>query len=599
MASTKTAFEIVKEDDFVEYFLFPVGYDINNDSSLEEVTKRVNTIVNKYASSYIWQKDQFNVIPRNIAGLPLLVDNEESLPPHLYGTLHYGENIEDEWFLVFLLQQLTKEISGLVVRVVDSDGEFLLIEAANFLPKWASPENCDQRVYIYEGSVHLIPLANIEEEDDEEDDAITVAQAIERVRSDSASTKAADVIQNAINKRIEGYPSKIEDDLHRANVYVPVGVAALLKERPSLIAPAVIGFCHRDPIDVRVCRAMRYFPPETRVMTSVTFTKCLYAMLLQQKFVPDRRTGWNLPPQSSSTFQAHSLGMKIDLLEGSQEYNKLEKIAKDYYRSHTTSYQPSIGQIVLRLLDTIEYDVEEMKKAEKHLPTSDDDSWLQVSVEDLDRLMAERYGGKQAARSMEVSSHLSTFLKHVSTHEGAEFPSLNGECSSGAGAGGAGSGAVAMETEADDEDSARVNFDQDAFSCAVQNILDFVVPEDSWDLDSDGSGMSSYEDEAEMDLGKRKTDAKSETPITELKQYMDQMDRELSTTTLGQSFEKKVVNKAKKGMEDSFSDIENFEPVDIDMNALKNILESYQAEMGGSGPASNLLGPMGVKLDKK
>ncbi|XP_039300568.1 protein ecdysoneless-like, partial [Nilaparvata lugens] len=86
-------------------------------------------------------------------------------------------------------------------------------------------------------------------------------------------------------------------------------------------------------------------------------------------------------------------------------------------------------------------------------------------------------------------------------------------------------------------------------------------------------------------------DGKSETPITELKQYMDQMDRELSSTTLGQSFEKKVGKAAKKGMEDSFSDIESFEPVDIDMNALKNILESYQAEMGGSGPASTLLGP--------
>lgn len=54
-----------------------------------------------------------------------------------------------------------------------------------------------------------------------------------------------------------------------------------------------------------------------------------------------------------------------------------------------------------------------------------------------------------------------------------------------------------------------------------------------------------------------------------------------------------------KGMEDSFSEVENFEPVDIDMNALKNILESYQAQMGGAGPASNLLGPMGVRLEKK
>lgn len=31
-------------------------------------------------------------------------------------------------------------------RVIDSDGEFLLIEAAECLPNWANPENCDQRV---------------------------------------------------------------------------------------------------------------------------------------------------------------------------------------------------------------------------------------------------------------------------------------------------------------------------------------------------------------------------------------------------------------------------------------------------------------------
>lgn len=30
------------------------------------------------------------------------------------------------------------------------------------------------------------------------------------------------------------------------------------------------------------------------------------------------------------------------------------------------------------------------------------------------------------------------------------------------------------------------------------------MPEDSWDLDSDESGMSSYEDEAEMDLSRKK-----------------------------------------------------------------------------------------------
>jgi hypothetical protein len=59
------------------------------------------------------------------------------------------------------------------------------------------------------------------------------------------------------------------------------------------------------------------------------------------------------------------------------------------------------------------------------------------------------------------------------------------------------------------------------------------------------------------------------------------------------------VNSSTSTEGDTFEDIEAFEPVDIDMNALKNILESYQSQMGGAGPASNMLGPMGIKLESE
>lgn len=48
------------------------------------------------------------------------------------------------------------------------------------------------------------------------------------------------------------YPERIAESLHSCNVYVPVGVAALLKARPSLVSPAVTAFSHRDPIDLKV-----------------------------------------------------------------------------------------------------------------------------------------------------------------------------------------------------------------------------------------------------------------------------------------------------------------------------------------------------------
>ncbi|KAL3284739.1 hypothetical protein HHI36_018884 [Cryptolaemus montrouzieri] len=76
---------------------------------------------------------------------------------------------------------------------------------------------------------------------------------------------------------------------------------------------------------------------------------------------------------------------------------------------------------------------------------------------------------------------------------------------------------------------------------------------------------------------------------TKMQVYMDEMDKELSSTTIGESFVKKD--------KDMFEDVEDFSPVDIDMNALKNILESYKSQLGEAGPSSNMLGPMGVDLD--
>uniref|UniRef100_A0A023F1B7 Putative mads box transcription factor n=2 Tax=Triatoma infestans TaxID=30076 RepID=A0A023F1B7_TRIIF len=628
MATVRDVLENVREEDFVEYFLFS-NQDSENPSELyRRLGRQVEDIVKESCKDYIWQKDEFRVISRNVNDLPPIIDNEERLPPHLYGVTHYGENIEDEWFIVYLLIHLTKNIPGLIARVIDTDGEFLLIEAADFLPKWASPEVCDKRVYIFNGEVHIIPK-------EKEKEIIYVGEALQKIRNNPHLTKASDQIQGAITSRVQGYPDKIQELLHQTNAYVPAAVAALLKERPSLIAPAISAFCHRDPVDMRACRAMRYFPPETRVMCQVKMTRCLYAMLLHHKYTPDRRTGWCLPQQNSPDYLAHSIGIKLacgfeilvsqckvkdgddlendkgwlrykqslqdkgyfnDLLEGSVGYTRLETEAKDYYRAHAMYSQTPLGKTVLDILNNLEVDVEGMKRAENSLPPPDDDSWMEISSEDLDKILSERYGSRPNTSVNDISTHLSTFLEHVSGLEGVEHPLVNKDGVPLRPKRGVKKNKSQQEQTRDDDNN-RISFDQEAFTCAVQNILDFAVPEDSWDLESEESGMSSYEDEVEMDLSRKKTGKRRESEgsqgKSELKQYMDQMDRELSNTTMGQSFHKKSA----KGMEDSFSDIESFEPVDIDMNALKNILESYQAQMGGAGPASNLLGPMGVCLE--
>lgn len=64
----------------------------------------------------------------------------------LRGRTDYGDSVEDEWLVVYIFRELSKQHPQIWGRIVDTDGEFLLIEAANVLPRWLNPEVADFRV---------------------------------------------------------------------------------------------------------------------------------------------------------------------------------------------------------------------------------------------------------------------------------------------------------------------------------------------------------------------------------------------------------------------------------------------------------------------
>lgn len=143
----------VRNEDYVEYFLYPTKNIIDPDEqerTLKSLLKEAIKIVEDLSENYIWHKDEFKLTIKSPQSKILEEEFEyvsvDDTLPHLYGLTFYGDNIEDEWFIVYLLQQITKKLNDIVVRVIDSDGEFLLIEAANYLPSWADPETCEGRV---------------------------------------------------------------------------------------------------------------------------------------------------------------------------------------------------------------------------------------------------------------------------------------------------------------------------------------------------------------------------------------------------------------------------------------------------------------------
>lgn len=410
--------ELVREEDYVEYFVFP---DIKAASDKPEIVKHQLLEVQEKCMSfvkdmvqtmnYIWHKDVFQLIARlctkeerllydddciqgenngenvnadNIKGkyIPLKLENKDStlafitavsvvletdsiLPPHLYGVTHYGDNIADEWFIVYCLMKFSALNADCVIRVVDNDGEFLLIELADLLPKWANPETCEKRVYISHGRIHLVqnsPSNMLR--------AMAVSKAVERVRANPELYRISSEMQMIIDQRFNDFQSTNPSTyLHHQIVRIPINIACILKKRPDLVAVAVRAFCDRDKVDMQCCRAMRYFPPEHRIRMNVRFTRCLYAMLNHSKYVPDRKTGWNFNAKlNTEQYKEDLLGIKLacgfEILVSRAKGHKNKNENND---SDGITLDNSIGwQLFYKNLQSKGYFQEYLEHSEKH-----------------------------------------------------------------------------------------------------------------------------------------------------------------------------------------------------------------------------------------
>lgn len=228
----------------------------------------------------------------------------------------FGDCINDEWFVIYLLYQISISLPDAVITVSDNDGEVLLIEAAMELPSWLDPSNSQNRVYLYKGEVHIIPLASspadILQMPEGSSTTLRRERAIDMIRHPSGFVKtvAGPGIQKAINDRIACYPKAAQDETHRARCLLPKHAAYVVLREPQLLPLAVEAFYLRDPVSLKACAAMRKFSPVANVEATVRFTKTTYAQLVSQKFYAPKP--FRLPPVSrKKEYQIAELGMKL------------------------------------------------------------------------------------------------------------------------------------------------------------------------------------------------------------------------------------------------------------------------------------------------
>lgn len=443
-------------------------------------------------------------------------------------------------------------------------------------------------------------------------------------------------------------------NMHTVRVRVPVSVAQVLKNEPCLISLAVEGFYDRDIDSMKYAAKMERFygSGEEIVEASVRMSRAMYAQLMQQTFQAPK--GYPMPPRGDARVYAEAeLGMKIacgfemmyqlrkkdgvegkgstweafkeslersgyfeGLLPGSKEYRRLMENGQEYFKNSSLYSRASemMGAPVRRIDEilALPHSADDFRGQE--LPPSDDDSWLYNGEDELNAAILERqqemevynskHKGKQKLKEHQdsgpsserlddsglgdIAKSMQAFVQKMSSYKGAEVP--------------------------ENRNLEGVDFDVDRFMKDMETVIGHQGSEDTHsneDIEEGSSCDSDMDFDDSEDGSDIEPSENNEEGDAFMGAYTDVLNEELKTSTLNKSFVRanaqslKVnegTSNAAEGMDvqgkSSASENmdEEFTPVDVDVNLVKSFLDSFSSQQGLPGPATNLLGLMGLHL---
>ncbi|KAJ7655173.1 SGT1 protein-domain-containing protein [Mycena polygramma] len=305
-------------EDTLQYALYPPP-SLSDKASVASFAACISAWVDLLLPDFLWHRDAFEL---------KVASRSDSEGYFLEGRMRVGDCVDDEWCAVWLLKQVSSKWD-MAISVFDSDGEFLLIEAADALPTWVTPTNSENRVWIFGSQLHIIPLSHVsppsrkqqrrklpgradsDDEGENQEDFISIEDSLKILRDESIETLASTDVQNAVWGRTNGYPAAARSHVHATKVYVPLDIARALASDPSLIQKPVETFYTRDAIQLRAAHRMSRFPPEPNVLRTVKMTRTAYAQLLGQKFFPPKVFGQWKANEGSDEWRWRDVGMKI------------------------------------------------------------------------------------------------------------------------------------------------------------------------------------------------------------------------------------------------------------------------------------------------
>lgn len=569
-----------RDDTLVRYELFLLRSSSNTDhgstrSEAERVRDECLAFAERQTRQFLWHRERFHLEVQALPdALAQASGGDTLLPFYLAGSTSVGDAVMDEWVVAALVVALTEQHKEIVARLHDSDGEFLLIECADALPDWVTPENTEHRVLLKNGKL-ILPRpsgarssSRRRQRPAEQSCPSALIEAFDLVinSSDVKTFEASAAVQRVLDhKLLQDVPRYLKENRHRVRCLLPTKAAKVFSCRPELVAPAVEAFYYREPKSAGiVCGKMAVFGgggKEEVVERMMTFSRAMFAQLKQQRFHPPKpflsvgsRFNMLLLPESPSTGAVHidttaaDIGMKLTC--------GLELLyASDSTDQFGAKYRSLIDEALAPQM------IEMVDDSSASLQPDDDDSWLNVHPDSLEEQLATL--GQPSSSSDNASNDGGGGGAEELQTIASMFNSFMGGTSDISGVQGANP----------------IQFDMSSF----MDILNGGAPPGSGSDFEASSEDGSDDDEFDEDSA--------------LAEAMAEMEAELSSTSMAKSFVRPDhVDEDDVGSDDEAEEVQPDAPtispntpLDLDYNLLSNLLESFASQDGHAGPVSNIL----------
>ncbi|KUJ10634.1 SGT1-domain-containing protein [Mollisia scopiformis] len=594
-------------EDCVEYTLFIIDSRLKNQkevlSRLEAVRKESLKLTESLLKDYIWQRDKFKLELESGKGLM-----------YLHGLTNYGDSVEDEWLIVYILRELSNHFPDLWIKVVDTDGEFLLIEAANALPRWLNPEIADNRVWIHHNQLRIIPLTAASSSSTTDQTApisrsLTIQEACQIITSTPDILMNSPLIEEEAFYRLRNYPDQIQASMHHALITIPRKLASILHDRPTSIAPATEAFYLRDPIALKPLQTESselIFPPKDLVTVSTRFTKVLYAQLKSQQF--ECPVAWRDILLQTAKETGESGKRYVSLEMGMKVTSGFEMLVTDSKNNDNRV----VRELKILLDDLATWEDSDLPSDQdiskwKDVTREDDESWLDINFEDFERELQGKsqdkkksgvpgsfgpeppsgFGdAKTQADLKKMVERFESFLNDDNAGiDGAEMDDMDFDDDEDE-----------EEDEEDSEDEDKdVSFDEKEFARMMREMMGMPPEED--EAEDPASGLRKVEEVESSD------DEDGLSEARKIRKVMERMEAELNEAgalNLDPTPRKlsALKGKSKEEAEEDADSEDSDDDVNIDYNLAKNLLESFKSQAGMAGPGGNLLGLMGLQFPR-